>query len=78
MGWLRRRTATGFGLALLGMVGGFLGGLLRRRTPTDYVRDEMNLAERLAAAGEGRRLAVRRRLAEGMKPSAGTTAVLRT
>ena len=40
MGWLRRRTATGFGLALLGMVGGFLGGLLRRRTPTDYVRDD--------------------------------------
>ena len=39
MGWLRR-TATGIGLALLGMVGGFLGGLLRRRTPTDYVRDD--------------------------------------
>lgn len=38
MGWLRR-VATGAGLALLGAAGGFLGGLLRRRTPSDYVSE---------------------------------------
>jgi hypothetical protein len=35
-----RNIATGIGLALVGVVSGFLGGLLRRRTPTDYVRDD--------------------------------------
>ncbi|HET6625190.1 MAG TPA: hypothetical protein VFG63_02265 [Nocardioidaceae bacterium] len=35
-----RRIGTGLVLGVLGAVGGFLGGLLRRRTPSDYVRDD--------------------------------------
>ena len=37
---LFRRIGAGLVLALVGAVGGFLGGLLRRRTPTGYVRDD--------------------------------------
>jgi hypothetical protein len=39
MGWLRRFGAGSF-LALLGALGGFVGALFRRRTPSSYVRDE--------------------------------------
>jgi hypothetical protein len=39
MGWLRR-IGSGMLLAVLGVLGGFVGGLLRRRTPSGYVRDD--------------------------------------
>jgi len=36
---LLRTSAAGLGLSALGLVGGFLAGLLRRRTPSHYVGD---------------------------------------
>ena len=38
MGWLRR-VGGGLSLLALGLAVGFIGGLLRRRTPTHYVSD---------------------------------------